>query len=200
MGPAGAARRVPELATLIGDNWACPSTVSKGRTCTSRGPPRPARGWGFKSGQTALQLTGCQRCRKTTLLRTACGLAYPDGGEITWCGENILEAAFHALLTWGTSHRSKRADRARDPPRPPRGRTTDSSGRSSIARWSASAANTPLAGQKRRAALAGLTLMRVPLWFSPTRRVSRRRGPGLVGALIDEHLQAGRSRGRGGPS
>ncbi len=58
--------------------------------------------------------------------------------------------------------------------------------------WADRPVRTLSAGQKRRAALAGLTLMRVPLWLldEPTTNLDAE-GQGLVGALIDEHLQAG---------
>jgi heme exporter protein A len=58
--------------------------------------------------------------------------------------------------------------------------------------WGDRPVRTLSAGQKRRAALAGLTLMRVPLWFldEPTTNLDAE-GQKLVGALIEEHLQAG---------
>ena len=58
--------------------------------------------------------------------------------------------------------------------------------------WADRPVRTLSAGQKRRAALAGLTLMQVPLWMldEPTTNLDAD-GQKLVGTLIDEHLQAG---------
>jgi len=58
--------------------------------------------------------------------------------------------------------------------------------------WADRAVSTLSAGQKRRAALAALTLMRVPLWLldEPTTNLDAE-GQKLVGTLIAEHLQAG---------
>jgi heme exporter protein A len=169
-----------------------------------RGDHHVLRGVGFqvRSGQ-CLQLTGANGAGKTTLLRTACGLAYPEGGEITWCGRNIRQDmhAFHAQLAYlghepplkaeltarenlhywvGVRRRFEREelDRALE--------------RVGGEQWADRPVRTLSAGQKRRAALAGLTLMRVPLWLldEPTTNLDAE-GQGLVGALIDEHLQAG---------
>jgi heme exporter protein A len=169
-----------------------------------RGDHHVLRGVGFqvRAGQ-CLQLTGANGAGKTTLLRTACGLAYPEGGEITWRGENIRKDmhAFHAQLAYlghepplkaeltarenlhywvGVRRRLERQelDRALE--------------RVGGERWADRPVRTLSAGQKRRAALAGLTLMRVPLWLldEPTTNLDAD-GQGLVGALIDEHLQAG---------
>lgn len=169
-----------------------------------RGDHHVLRGVGFqvRAGQ-CLQLTGANGAGKTTLLRTACGLAYPEGGEITWCGENIRQDmhAFHAQLAYlghepplkaeltarenlhywvGVRRRLERQelDRALE--------------RVGGEHWADRPVRTLSAGQKRRAALAGLTLMRVPLWLldEPTTNLDAE-GQGLVGALINEHLQAG---------
>jgi heme exporter protein A len=169
-----------------------------------RGDHHVLRGVGFqlRAGQ-CLQLTGANGAGKTTLLRTACGLAYPEGGEITWRGENIRKDlhAFHAQLAYlghepplkaeltarenlhywvGVRRRLERQelDRALE--------------RVGGEHWADRPVRTLSAGQKRRAALAGLTLMRVPLWLldEPTTNLDAA-GQGLVGELIDEHLQAG---------
>jgi heme exporter protein A len=169
-----------------------------------RGDHHVLRGVGFQVGAgQCLQLTGANGAGKTTLLRTACGLAYPEGGEIAWCGENIRKDmhAFHAqlayvghepplkaeltarenLLFWvGVRRRLERQELDRA--------LTRVGGEP----WADRPVRTLSAGQKRRAALAGLTLMRVPLWLldEPTTNLDAE-GQGLVGALIDEHLQAG---------
>jgi heme exporter protein A len=169
-----------------------------------RGDYHVLRGVRFRvMGGECLQLTGANGAGKTTLLRTACGLAYPEGGEISWCGENIRKDmhTFHAQLAylghepplkaeltarenlhyWVGVRRhlgKKELDRALE--------------RVGGEQWADRQVRTLSAGQKRRAALAGLTLMRVPLWLldEPTTNLDAE-GQKLVGALIDEHLQAG---------
>jgi heme exporter protein A len=58
--------------------------------------------------------------------------------------------------------------------------------------WSDRPIRTLSAGQKRRVALAGLTLAAVPVWLldEPTTNLDRE-GQNLVGTLIDEHLERG---------
>lgn len=169
-----------------------------------RGDHHVLRGVGFqvRAGQ-CLQLTGANGAGKTTLLRTACGLAYPEGGEITWCGENIRQDmhAFHAQLAYlGHEPPLKAELTARENlhywvgvrRRLERQELHRALARVGGEHWADRPVRTLSAGQKRRAALAGLTLMRVPLWLldEPTTNLDAE-GQGLVGALIDEHLQAG---------
>lgn len=169
-----------------------------------RGDHHVLRGVGFqvRAGQ-CLQLTGANGAGKTTLLRTACGLAYPEGGEITWCGENIRQDihAFHAQLAYLGHEPPLKAELTarenlhywvgvrRQLERQELDRALERVGGE---HWADRPVRTLSAGQKRRAALAGLTLMRVPLWLldEPTTNLDAE-GQGLVGALIDEHLQAG---------
>jgi heme exporter protein A len=169
-----------------------------------RGDHHVLRGVGFqvRAGQ-CLQLTGANGAGKTTLLRTACGLAYPEGGEITWCGENIRKDihAFHAQLAYlGHEPPLKAELTARENlhywvevrRRLEREELDRALERVGGEHWADRPVRTLSAGQKRRAALAGLTLMRVPLWLldEPTTNLDAE-VQGLVGALIDEHLRAG---------
>ena len=169
-----------------------------------RGDHHVLRGVGFKvRGGECLQLTGANGAGKTTLLRTVCGLAYPEGGEITWCGENIRKDvhAFHAQLAYlGHEPPLKAELTARENlhywigvrRHVDRGELDGALERVGGEHWADRPVRTLSAGQKRRAALAGLTLMRVPLWLldEPTTNLDSE-GQKLVGALIDEHLQAG---------
>ncbi|MGA7537622.1 MAG: heme ABC exporter ATP-binding protein CcmA [Steroidobacteraceae bacterium] len=149
------------------------------------------------------QLTGANGSGKTTLLRTVCGLAYPEAGEIRWCGEDIRKDlhSFHAQLAYlGHEPPLKAELSARENLRYWIGvrrrlapdEVEQALGRVGGERWAERPARTLSAGQTRRAALAGLTLMRVPLWLldEPTTNLDAE-GQALVGALIDEHLQAG---------
>lgn len=169
-----------------------------------RGYHHVLRGVRFQvAGGECLQLTGANGAGKTTLLRTACGLAYPEGGEITWCGANIRKDlhAFHAQLAYlGHEPPLKAELTARENlhywvgvRRHLEGQELDGAlERVGADDWADRPVRTLSAGQKRRAALAGLTLMRVPLWLldEPTTNLDAE-GQKLVGALIDEHLEAG---------
>lgn len=169
-----------------------------------RGDHHVLRGVGFRvRGGECLQLTGANGAGKTTLLRTACGLAYPEGGEITWCGENIRKdlQAFHAQLAYLGHDPPLKAELTarenlhywvgvrRHVERQELDRALERVGGE---HWADRPVRTLSAGQKRRATLAGLTLMRVPLWLldEPTTNLDSE-GQKLVGALIDEHLQEG---------
>jgi len=169
-----------------------------------RGDHHVLRGVRFQvGGGECLQLTGANGAGKTTLLRTACGLAYPEGGEITWCGENIRKDlhAFHAQLAYlGHEPPLKAELTARENllywvgvrRRVEQQELDQALERVGGDTWSDRPVRTLSAGQKRRAALAALTLMRVPLWLldEPTTNLDAE-GQKLVGALIDEHLQDG---------
>jgi len=169
-----------------------------------RGDHHVLRGVRFQvRGGECLQLTGANGAGKTTLLRTACGLAYPEGGEITWCGESIRKdmQAFHAQLAYlGHEPPLKAELSARENLEywvGVRRLLADEELEHALQRvgaqqWADRPVRTLSAGQKRRAALAGLTLMRVPLWLldEPTTNLDAE-GQRLVGALIAEHLQAG---------
>ncbi|HET9106887.1 MAG TPA: heme ABC exporter ATP-binding protein CcmA [Steroidobacteraceae bacterium] len=169
-----------------------------------RGDHHVLRGVRFEVGAgECLQLTGANGTGKTTLLRTACGLAYPEGGEITWRGQNIRAdmQAFHAQLAYlGHEPPLKSELTARENlhfwigvrRRLPRRELDQALERVGGNQWADRPVRTLSAGQKRRAALAGLTLMRVPLWLldEPTTNLDVE-GQKLVGSFIDEHVQAG---------
>lgn len=169
-----------------------------------RGDQHVLRGVHFQvDGGECLQLTGANGAGKTTLLRTACGLAYAEGGEITWCGENIRGdmPAFHAQLAYlGHEPPLKAELTARENlhywvgvrRRFAQQELDEALERVGAKGWADRPVRTLSAGQKRRASLAGLTLMHVPLWLldEPTTNLDAE-GQKLVGALMDEHLQAG---------
>lgn len=169
-----------------------------------RGDRHVLRGVHFSvSGGQCLQLTGPNGAGKTTLLRTVCGLSYAEEGRISWRGADVREdlPAFHAQLAYlGHEPPLKMELTARENLHYWVGvrRRFSQAGldaaleRVGATRWADRPVRTLSAGQKRRTALAGLTLMRVPLWLldEPTTNLDRE-GQKLVGQLIDEHLAEG---------
>jgi heme exporter protein A len=150
-----------------------------------------------------LQLTGPNGAGKTSLLRTACGLMYPEQGRIAWQGLDIRRdlPGFHAQLAYIGHEPPLKADlTARENllywigvrRRLSAAELSDALLRVDGAAWADRPVRTLSAGQKRRAALAGLILCAVPLWLldEPTTNLDAA-GQRLVGKLIDEHLLAG---------
>ncbi len=169
-----------------------------------RGERHVLRGVSFSvAGGQCLQLTGPNGAGKTSLLRTVCGLSYPEEGHIRWQGEDVRAdlPAFHAQLAYlGHEPPLKMELTARENlyywvgvrRRVARQEVDGVLDRVGAERWADRPVRTLSAGQKRRAALAGLILMRVPLWLldEPTTNLDVD-GQKLVGRLIDEHLAQG---------
>lgn len=154
-------------------------------------------------GGELLQLTGSNGAGKTTLLRTLAGLIYPEEGCVRWAGTDIREdlRAYHAQLTYvghepplksdlsaienlhywvGVRRRLSRADIER---------ALDAVGADE---WRGRPTRTLSAGQRRRVALAGLTLLAAPLWLldEPTTNLDTA-GQALVSQLIEQHIARG---------
>ncbi len=132
-----------------------------------RGDRHVLRGVCFSlaSGE-CLQVTGPNGSGKTSLLRTVCGLMYPEEGRVLyWIGvrHRIGAAALEGALE-----------------------------RVGASPWSDRLVRTLSAGQRRRVALAGLILSMVPLWLldEPTTNLDTE-GQQLVGSLIAEQLARG---------
>lgn len=169
-----------------------------------RGERHVLRGVSFTvtSGE-CLQLTGPNGAGKTSLLRTVCGMSYPEGGRIRWRERDVNEdlPAFHAEMAYlGHEPPLKGELTGRENlhywiavrRRFGRAELDGALERVGAQRWADRPVRTLSAGQKRRIALAGLLLMAVPLWLldEPTTNLDVE-GQRLVGTLIDEHLAAG---------
>jgi heme exporter protein A len=169
-----------------------------------RGERHVLRGVGFSlAGGECLQLTGPNGSGKTTLLRVVCGLLYPEEGRVLWGGQNVRGdlRAFQGSLAYLGHEPPLKADlSARENLRywiGVRRRLNAAALDTALERvgageWCDRLVRTLSAGQRRRAALAGLALLMVPLWLldEPTTNLDTE-GQQLVGTLIAEQLARG---------
>jgi len=169
-----------------------------------RGEQHVLRGVRFalQAGQ-CLEVTGANGSGKTSLLRTLCGLMYPEEGQVLWNGANVRAdlRAFHAALVYLGHEPPLKADlSARENLRywiGTRWRLAAPQLAAALERVGAGACSDRLvrtlsAGQRRRVALAALALLAVPLWVldEPTTNLDAA-GQQLVGSLLAEQLARG---------
>lgn len=169
-----------------------------------RGERHVLRGIGFAVPRGAcLHVTGANGAGKTSLLRAACGLLYPESGRLLWEGRDVRAdlPAFHAALLYIGHEPPLKADLTALENlrywiglrrRVAAAQLTAALQRVGAAAWSARPVRTLSAGQKRRVALAALALALVPLWLldEPTTNLDAE-GQRLVGTLIEEQLARG---------
>jgi heme exporter protein A len=169
-----------------------------------RGERHVLRGVQFAlAGGACLEVSGANGAGKTSLLRTLCGLMYPEEGRVLWAGEDVRRdlSAFHGRLAYLGHEPPLKADlSARENLRywiGVRRRVDGTELDTALARvgassWRERLVRTLSAGQRRRVALAGLALLAVPLWLldEPTTHLDAQ-GQELVGQLIGEQLARG---------
>lgn len=169
-----------------------------------RGDRHVLRGVRFTLRRGAcLEVTGVNGSGKTSLLRTLCGLAYPEEGRVLWNGADVRRdlPAFHSALAYlGHEPPLKAELTARENlhywigvrRRVPARELGVALARVGAALWCERLVRTLSAGQRRRVALAGLALLMVPLWLldEPTTNLDAE-GRDLVGSLIGEQLARG---------
>jgi heme exporter protein A len=169
-----------------------------------RGEQHVLRGVGaaVAAGQ-CLQITGANGAGKTTLLRALCGLVPLEAGRICWCGRDIAEdvAAFHGELNYLGHDNGLKADltatenlryaaalRRRVGPQD----IAVALARTGVAEAAGQLLRHLSAGQRRRVALARLTLTGGSLWIldEPASNLDAS-GHVLLLEMIGSHLQAG---------
>ena len=154
-------------------------------------------------GGEILQLTGSNGAGKTTLLRVLSGLAYPEEGEVLWRGENVRRNlhAYHSEMAYVGHEPPLKADlTARENlrywigvRRPLNAKDIDAAlDDVGAGEWRDRPVRTLSAGQRRRVALAGLTLLSVPLWLldEPTTNLDTA-GQNLVNRMLEAHVARG---------
>jgi heme exporter protein A len=155
------------------------------------------------AGGQCLQVTGANGAGKTTLLRALCGLVPLEDGRICWRGRDTDEdrAAFHSELNYlGHDNGLKAELTAAENLRYAAGLRRHVSARdiaaalerTGIAESADQLLRSLSAGQRRRVALARLTLTGGSLWVldEPGSNLDAR-GQGLLLDLIEGHLRGG---------
>jgi heme exporter protein A len=169
-----------------------------------RGDRHVLKGVNFSlSGGECLQVTGPNGSGKTSLLRAVCGLMYPEEGRVRWDGQDVRSdlRAYHGALAYLGHEPPLKGDLSTRENlhywigvrrQVSAAALTEALERVGADPWCDRLVRTLSAGQRRRAALAGLALLMVPLWLldEPTTNLDAE-GQHLVGTLIAEQLARG---------
>ncbi|HSY05593.1 MAG TPA: cytochrome c biogenesis heme-transporting ATPase CcmA [Steroidobacteraceae bacterium] len=169
-----------------------------------RGERHVLRGVQFSlGGGEYLEVRGANGAGKTSLLRTLCGLIWPEEGRVLWERVDVRRdlRTFHAMLAYLGHEPPLKADlSARENLRywiGVRRRVGAAELDAALERvgggsWCERLVRTLSAGQRRRVALAGLALLAVPLWLldEPATHLDAA-GQQLVSDLIGEQLARG---------
>jgi heme exporter protein A len=155
------------------------------------------------AGGQCLQVTGANGAGKTTLLRALCGLVPVEAGRICWRGTDVARdpAAFHDELNYLGHDNGLKADLTAAENLHYSAALRRRAGSPQIAGalqrvGMSAAADQPLrhmsAGQRRRIALARLTLTGGALWVldEPGSNLDAL-GQAMLWELLDEHLHGG---------
>lgn len=151
----------------------------------------------------ALVVEGRNGSGKTSLLRTLCGMALPDAGDILWCGEDIfrLGADYHACTAY-VGHRDgvkldltplENLSFARSLGNPDPDCTAQQALQAvQLAGFEDVPTRNLSAGQQRRLALARLLITRAELWILDEPFTSLdKHGIAIVEELAHKHLVKG---------
>jgi len=169
-----------------------------------RGDTHVLRGVSFRAqGGECVQVTGPNGSGKTTLLRALCGLVPLEEGRVRWCGLDIGadSLAYHRALAYLGHDNGLKGDLTADENLRfgvgLRRRVTPAAIAAALTRAGLAAQRgQPLrqlsAGQRRRVALARLTLLDATLWIldEPTSNLDAA-GQGLMLELLQAHLASG---------
>ncbi len=151
----------------------------------------------------ALHLLGANGAGKTTLIRVLAGLGRADGGELCWRGQPLREsgAEYRASLAYlghssgvklGLTPRENLTAAGALLAVPSATDATAALARVGLTQQADLPCSTLSMGQRRRAALARLLLVRVPVWFLDEPLTSLdRSGVGLLTEMLKEHLTVG---------